>query len=246
MFNHKDLFRIGDGVLRDFATVPTGFAALDNALAGQGWPCGALTELLCDGLGLGELSLLLPAHRALMHETSAHYFWIAPPCLPYAPALCAAGVHLPRLMIINATQASDGLWAAEQLLSAARLVVLWQKSFIADVALRRLQYAAAKGGAVCWLVRPSQFVAHASPASLRIALSGNADGALTVNLIKRRGLAPGMTLTLETRTMPCLSAQPGLTPTPTVPTERAAVPAWLGSATGIETSVRPRAIAPDR
>ena len=44
-------------------TVASGFAMLDAELPGGGWPRGALTELLCDGSGVGEISLLQPALR---------------------------------------------------------------------------------------------------------------------------------------------------------------------------------------
>jgi cell division inhibitor SulA/protein ImuA len=40
-------------------TLSSGYAALDAELPGGGWPRGALTELLVDGPGLGEVSLLL-------------------------------------------------------------------------------------------------------------------------------------------------------------------------------------------
>ena len=43
------------------AVSPSGFAALDAQLPGGGWPHGALTELLLDQPGIGELRLLAPA-----------------------------------------------------------------------------------------------------------------------------------------------------------------------------------------
>ena len=42
-------------------TVASGFAPLDAELPGGGWARGALTEVLADGAGQGECSLLLPA-----------------------------------------------------------------------------------------------------------------------------------------------------------------------------------------
>ena len=224
MFTHPAIFRIGDTNVHDLATVPTGFAALDRELVGGGWPCGALTEILCDGAGLGELSMLLPAHRILAADATARAFWVAPPYEPYAPALCAAGVDLQKLVIVRAADASDALWVTEQMLAAARLVLLWQKSFIADVVLRRLQYAAAKGAGVCWLVRPSQFAAHASPARLRLVLTGEASGALTVRLLKRRGLPPNKTIVLDARALACLRRRR----TPVA--QEHALPAWFAHA----------------
>src|SRR5262245_4476208 len=41
--------------------VSSGHTALDAELPGNGWPQGALTELMVDVPGRGELSLLIPA-----------------------------------------------------------------------------------------------------------------------------------------------------------------------------------------
>ena len=63
----------------------TGFAALDAVLPGGGWPGNALTELLLDAPGAGELRLLAPGLAA----ATAPVLWVAPPLVPYAPALTA-------------------------------------------------------------------------------------------------------------------------------------------------------------
>ena len=72
-------------------TVPTGFAALDRELPGAGWPRGALTEILGQREGVGELQLVLPALAALS-ASGRRVVWLAPPHLPSAPALAAAEV----------------------------------------------------------------------------------------------------------------------------------------------------------
>src|SRR2546428_4603911 len=73
------------------AVVPSGFSVLDGELPGGGWPTGGLTEILGLQQGIGELRLLPPA---LITPTTAgkRAIWLAPPHLPYAPALAAAGV----------------------------------------------------------------------------------------------------------------------------------------------------------
>ena len=76
--------------------VASGHAALDAELPGGGWPRGALTELLVDGPGLGELSLLLPALAAVRGEGGWSLVVGAPYPL-HAPAWSAAGVDLARL-----------------------------------------------------------------------------------------------------------------------------------------------------
>src|SRR5262245_57676331 len=78
----------------------TGFASLDQALPGGGWPRAGLIELLTSHLGVGELYLLLPTLAALTQRASARWCaWIAPPFEPFAPALAAQGLVLDRLFI---------------------------------------------------------------------------------------------------------------------------------------------------
>src|SRR5512147_2029116 len=65
---------------------PTGFAALDAVLPVLGGPARALTELLPRHAGIGELRLLGGA-LALLSARGGGIASIAPPFLPYAPAL---------------------------------------------------------------------------------------------------------------------------------------------------------------
>ena len=89
------------------AVIPTGFRELDRALPGGGWPLGAITEIFVDGYGIGELELLMPALAALTKEDPAKpkkwVAWIAPPFVPYAPALQQHGVNIDRLLMIHPT-----------------------------------------------------------------------------------------------------------------------------------------------
>ena len=64
-------------------TLPTGFAELDEQLPGGGWPRGALTEILLEREGIGELRLLLLA-LARVSATSDWQAWVSPPHVPYA------------------------------------------------------------------------------------------------------------------------------------------------------------------
>src|ERR1051326_2519764 len=73
------------------SATPTGFEALDRELPGGGWPRGTLTELLVGRAGIGELRLVLPALAALSWA-GRRIAWLAPPHLPYAPALAAGGL----------------------------------------------------------------------------------------------------------------------------------------------------------
>lgn len=172
-------------------TLPSGYAALDAELPGGGWPRGALTELLVDGSGLGEVSLLLPALRALRDE-GGWSLLVAPPYPPHAPAWAAAGVDLARLVVVapapGKRAGADALWAMEQALASAapRAVLGW--SAAADArAVRRLQVAAGGSGALAFLLRPLRAAAESSAAPLRLQLCAAPQGRLGVQLIKRRG-----------------------------------------------------------
>ena len=212
------VFRVGE--LGSVSTVPsvidTSFAGLNRELAGGGWPRGELVEILCDGVGMGELALLLPAMLTLQAVNPAALanlaggggcVWIGAPHLPYAPALRSAGMDLTTIFIVDSTRTEDRLWAAEQSLASGAVdsVSVWINGAIADTSLRRLKHAAMSGGATCWLMRPTLFACHASPAPLRMMLKGEADGKLTINLIKRRGLPPNKTISLQSRSLPCLA-----------------------------------------
>lgn len=164
----------------------TGFAALDALLPGGGWPRGALAELLLDAEGIGELRLILPALSAIT-ASGAWIALIAPPYVPYAPALARLGVDLSRTIILDAKTLKDRWWAAEQALRGANLaaVLFWPRT-IDDRNLRRLQLAAQTGGSTGFVFAPAAWARHPSPAPLRLKLCAEA-GRLRLDILKRRG-----------------------------------------------------------
>ncbi|HET9577497.1 MAG TPA: translesion DNA synthesis-associated protein ImuA [Usitatibacter sp.] len=169
---------------------PTGHAALDAQLPGGGWPTGTLSEVLHDGVGIGELSFLAGAlARAAQGERMIA--WINAPYLPYAPALAALGIPLERCMVVRPANREDALWAAEQSLKsgACGAVLLW----IAEGArhddyawLRRLQMASEAGRAMAVFFRPSSAERLSTPAHLRVLVSRE-EGRLGIRIPKRRG-----------------------------------------------------------
>ena len=177
---------------------PTGYAALDAALPGGGWPAGGLAELLCRAEGVGELQVVLPALAAL--TASGHRVaWLAPPYLPYAPALKAAGVHLAGLTVVRAPGRRDALWAAEQALrsGAFHALLLWlPKASYPE--LRRLAVAAQAGPGFALAFRPPEAGCESSPAMLRLALEPAADaaGPPALRILKRRGTPLAAALSL--------------------------------------------------
>lgn len=206
-------------------SVPSGFAELDAELPGGGWPAGALTEILPQHEGIGELRVLGPALAQLAAQ-GRWLVWIAPPHLPYAPALAAAGIDPARLVVVRAQSPRDALWACEQALraQACGAVLAWPQK-IAYAELRRLALAAEGGRTLAVLFRPQRAITEATPAALRLRLDTRAGG-LAARILKRRGGVLGRAI--------------ALTPPPVV--ARAPFPA---TATGLPHAVdRPLSAAP--
>jgi hypothetical protein len=196
VLNHPAVWR-GNECARVAPAVPTGFAELDAHLPGGGWPTGAITEIYAERAGVGEVKLTVPAAARLTQERR----WltvIAPPHVPYAPALAAQGVRLEHLLLVKPGSVEDNLWAAEQSLRASccGAVLLWQ-DHINERALRRLQLAAESASTSLFLFRSAR-VAPASPAALRLHVS-RAQGRTIVRILKRRGggLPPPIALDLH-------------------------------------------------
>ena len=166
--------------------VPTGFAVLDRELPGGGWPAGALTEILAAREGVGELRLVLPVLAALT-AAGRRIAWLAPPHLPYAPALAAAGVRLEHLAVVRAPGRRDALWAAEQVLraGACHALLAWLPS-VCYAELRRLAIAAEASPGIAVLFRTPGAARESSPCCLRLALEAR-DGRLVARILKRRG-----------------------------------------------------------
>ena len=194
LLQRADLWRGGSAP--PVAGLPTGFAELDAHLPGGGWPIGALTEMLIDRNGIGELQLLMPLLARLTREDRWVAF-IAPPYIPYAPALRRAGVNLAHVLVVHPRESNEALWATEQALRAGTCgaVLAWPAT--ADMQrLRRLQLAAETGHALGVLFRPGRVAGESSPAALRLKLDP-APAGLAVHILKRRGGWPTGPVILE-------------------------------------------------
>jgi protein ImuA len=177
-------------------TLATGHAALDRELPGGGWPLGTLSEVLHDGVGIGEARFLCGA-LARAAKDARMIAWINPPHLPYAPALAEAGVPLECCTVIEPAHREDALWAAEQALrsGACGAVLLWLAHAMPGEArtraddyawLRRLQMAAHAGRSMAVLFRSTAAESISTPAHLRVVLATRGD-ALELRIPKRRG-----------------------------------------------------------
>jgi len=171
-------------------TLPTGHTRLDRQLPGNGWPQGAITELITRKPGMGEFRLLFPT----LADTSRQGQWVIlvdPPWIPYPAALQGHGLLLDRLLVVRTGGGKKSLWACEQALRNGRggAVLAWPEH-ISFSQLRRLQIAAESSSKLAFLFRPENAGEESSPAALRLKLEpGNRRG-IRINILKCRGSRP--------------------------------------------------------
>lgn len=173
---------------------PTGFPALDELLAGHGWPTGGIVELLFDRPGIGEMRLLTPALARLSREQTRWLLWVSPPYLPYPPALARAGIDLSRILVARPGNRTDALWTLEKALSSqgCSAVLAWPRT-LGEKEIRRLQVAGKDGECLGILMRPGRSAHEFSPAELRLRLEAAVPSptrdasAIRVQIVKRRG-----------------------------------------------------------
>ena len=186
LLEHACLWR-GAECARAVPALPSGFAALDACLPGGGWPKAALTELFLQAEGIGEFTLLMPA-CARLTQAGRWVVFIAPPHIPYAPALADAGLDLGRLLLIKAEAPADQLWALEPALRSKQCgaALAWPKQ-LDSRSLRRLQLACEEGEASGFLFMPPAAMVNSSTAALRLRLAADPAGSLQIHILKRRG-----------------------------------------------------------
>lgn len=185
VLNHPAVWRGNSCARVAVPSIPSGFPELDAVLPGGGWPAGALTEIYAERPGIGEMQLFMPA-AARLTSAGRWITWIAPPHIPYAPALAACGIRLSRLIWVRASSAEERFWACEQALqSQACGVVLAWIDRAPERALKRLQLAAEGNSAAALLFRSARVI-PASPAALRLHVS-RSQSRTVVRVLKRRG-----------------------------------------------------------
>lgn len=196
ILHRRDIWRGNRRALGGPAAVASGWAGLDAELPGGGWERGAVSELVLEAPGSGELRLLLPALARLTREGKSVAL-VAPPFLPYAPAWQGAGVELSRLVWIQPATARERLWAFEQSLRepACGAVLAWFDGALADAACRRLQLAAAAGGGLGFLLRQGAAPGLATPFHLRLGVAAAPEGTL-LRILKRQGYPLASTILL--------------------------------------------------
>ncbi len=192
---HPLLWR-GTQLSHKLDTLSTGHAALDEALPGNGWPTGAVTELVNATTGCGELSLLLP----VLAQLSQKNHWVTmidPPWIPYPSALHGRGLALEKLLLIYTQSRNESLWACEQVIRGipGGAMLAWPAA-LSFSELRRLQLAAKNTQKTIFLFRDQKAAAATSPAALRLQLTAD-DGDLQIRVLKCRGQRPVSAIRLK-------------------------------------------------
>jgi hypothetical protein len=208
-------------------TLPSGHAKLDSRLPGRGWPLGAVSELIPQQPGLGELSLLLPA----LANIGGQGQWVVlvdPPWIPYPASLCGRELPLERLLLVRTGNEKESLWACEQALRSGRggAVLAWPER-ISFAQLRRFQLAAEANAKLAFLFRPQSALQESSPAALRLQLEAAERHGTRVSVIKCRGSRPPE---------PIWIAQP-FRGTQAVPLPASEIPRAPGQATPVTTQL---------
>lgn len=195
----------------------TGYQALDKALHLGGWPKASLSELYTPQLGIGELSLVLPALASLSSASSPAslspealakagkqrdtraIFLINPPHLPYPPMLAMEGINLHQLFVLELKTEQQQLWACTQIMASGHCsaCLFWARQPMRQYpVLRKLQLAAQQGNCHGFLFRPCTDLRQHSPASLRLELKPGQQE-LHLHIHKQRGGQAGQQLSLQ-------------------------------------------------
>lgn len=176
-------------------TVATGFASLDLALPGRGWPVGQLIELMLDRPGAGELQLFRTA--LLLHAPERSVALVQPPHPPCIQAWAHWQLSPGRLLWIQPSSPADALWATEQILrhNTCAAVFCWANA-VRLASLRRLHLLAQQSDSLCILLRPDMARHQASAAVLRLALQPCRRG-VHLHLLKRQGAVSTAPITLQ-------------------------------------------------
>lgn len=203
---HGDHSAAGSGASTQSQGIATSFAVLDAFLPWRGWPAGAITEIMTDTRGCGELSLLLPA-MAYLARKKRPILCVGAPHELFAPALQQADVDPAFVTQIHAGESSskhqkENLWATEQALKTGLpgMVMLWSEthSTLAPEVLRRLHLAVLGSSASIGLAesdtaktmlihfRGASSMSQPSPAWLRFGYAAD-DSYIRLQVLKCRG-----------------------------------------------------------
>lgn len=199
--------------------IATGFKPLDSQLHHGGWPRSAMIDLLYDQFGIGEWQLALPALLKLSQQAKLLVV-IAPPYMPYAPAIEQAGLSSEQVLWVQAQTLAESLWASEHILKtncSFAVMVFLQKQRLSQAQLRRLQLASSVHEGLFFVQRSGLFTSQSSPARLRLKLHAK-QRKLHIHILKQPGGWSGQKVIIN-------RPEDWLSPTSTLVTQTHAKPA---------------------
>ncbi len=192
--SNRHIWRGRSAIAPRNTALDTGFDDLNALLPERGWPADSLVESIVPHWGIGELQLFLPV---MVNSTAQGRWlaWIAPPHIPYAPALVGSGIRLDRLLLLQPPRQEDIPWAMEKLLRQPRcaMVLAWPER-LKPVVVRRLQLAAEAGKTLGVLFYSKDN--GSSPAALRLRLSPAQRG-INLDILKSRASFGRQSVTLS-------------------------------------------------
>jgi len=181
--------------------ISSGCWSLDLLLPEAGFCCGTLVEWLANRAGNGAASLAFGTAREASREGGAIVVLDQAQEF-YPPAAARLGLSLENLVVVQAAQPADNLWALDQALRCPGVaaVVAWPEKIDART-FRRLQLAAEEGGVLGLLLRPERVRSEPSWADVRLLvepLPGGTAGVrrLRIEILRCRA-APGGTVEVE-------------------------------------------------
>lgn len=183
--------------VQDIQALSSGYTHLDKALPQEGWVPGQLCEMYPQGYGCGDMHILLPT-LATLSQQSRWIMLVAPPAIPYSPALSMAGVDVSKLLMVHPKNHKEALWCVEEGLRSGHCsAVLGWLPETDSTAIRRLQLACESQKSLCWIWPSSSQQQNASAAPLRLQIRRKSADQAVLRFIKRRGLWPSEEFTLS-------------------------------------------------
>jgi len=184
--NLQTLERSSDSIVSSTTYIPTAFPELNQLLPGGGWPLGSIIEVLSGQNGCGAFSFALAAARPAM-ENKAAWAVVDTESSFYPPAVAALGLDLEKLIVIR-TPVQHAPWAFNQLLRCSEIGAAFLNApKIENMACRRLQLAAERGGSLGFLLRPLSAIKKPCWASVRLMVERLHQDRLQVTLLRVRG-----------------------------------------------------------
>ncbi len=208
-----------------------GWPELDAALPDGGFPRGVVELAAPRALGGGASIALAAVRAAHVRNAKAWCAWIDPEGTLYAPGLVAAGVDLPRLLVVRPPRAELARVAVKIAASRAFDVIAIdmdpvpgavvpepssarspgsrKRAWPSEVLVRKLALLAAEGGATVLLLTDATTPrAIPWPVALRLEIARTPES-IALRVAKDRRGRGGLAKTVPLRTRPWASRQAG-------------------------------------